>query len=118
MRVRQSAHTWPDGLGVLGKQHRVEGVVFGELPGRFGEVAHLAGIGHNDRKVQLGQRDHQRLLVPAGRFDDHQVRAEFSETLCQTQNAVRVVRFGVNFAGRSDGEIQTVLADVHADKRF
>jgi hypothetical protein len=55
------------GAHPLGKERqdlRVDRVRFGELPRRPGKIAHLAGIGHDQREPCGGQGRHQGAFVP------------------------------------------------------
>ena len=54
--VRQRPGLGSDPLGEAGEHLGIERIGLGQLPSGFGEVAHLAGIGDDDRQAGRGQR--------------------------------------------------------------
>ena len=70
MFVRHGPGDGANGFGKERDHPRVERVGLGQLPGGPREVADLPGIDHGHGQPRAGQRDGDRDLIPAGRFQD------------------------------------------------
>ena len=102
-------------LGELCEHLSIEGIGLGQVPTRFGEVAHLTGIDDDHGQAGGGERTRERDFHPARRFQDNQDGTEGTELFDQRGEG----GLGMGDRKRStgtDGNIQARLRDIDTDE--
>ncbi len=85
---------------------RVQPIGLRQAPGGSGEVAHLAGIDHHDRKVGNTQLRHEGRLIASGRLDHDHLGADRLQPHHQLSAPRRVIAQLTLVAARADGHLQ------------
>jgi len=78
--VGSGARLGPHALGKLGEDGGIEGVGLGESSEGFGEVAPLAGMGHDDGKAGFCEGGDRHTFEAPGGFEHDERRAEGAES--------------------------------------
>ncbi len=114
--IGQRARLGPDALGEEGQGVSVDPIGLGQLTGGAREVAHLAGIGHDQRQPGGGERGHRGALVSARRLQDYERRSVAAQTLEQPLNARFIIGGGPALPGGTNRDDELSLRDVDADE--
>jgi len=75
----------------------------------------LAGIDHGHGQGRSGQRDHERTLIAAGRFEHDQGGVERVEPCNQVGDSRCVVDHTPRFGVRAEGNVQMGFGDINTD---
>jgi hypothetical protein len=104
-----------ESLGEPGDHRSIDRVVFGQPPGRLGEVAHALGIDHAHRNPGGAQGRRPALLIAAARFHHRQPAAVGAQPGDQLAPALRGVLVRGLQPEAADAGCRAVLGDVDAD---
>jgi hypothetical protein len=104
------------GLGKMGDHRRIEPIGLGQPPRGAGKLAHLARVDHRRHQPRLGERQPQRPLVPAGRFQHDPRRAQRPQPRDQRAIPGRVIADRKTDAQGTHMHVQASLRYVNPDK--
>jgi hypothetical protein len=101
----------------MGQGPRIEGIRLGQLPGRFGKVARLAGINHRHRETGRRQRRHHGPLIATRGFEHNQGGLYSLEPRHQGGNSGVIVGHGPTFSGGPHGNIELGFRHINTNKK-
>jgi hypothetical protein len=99
-------------LSKAGNDAGIQSIGLGEDSQAASEIADLTGIDHGYSMAGRDQGGHQRSLVSAGGFDDHQTTTGRRQLPYQLSEAVWVIGDGELSLGGQETHIERVLGDV------
>jgi hypothetical protein len=94
----------------------IEGIGFGQLPGRFRKVSYLAGIHHHDGQGGRNQCRHHSAVVASSGFEHNQRGLHGLEPGDEGDNPWRIVHDRPAFASGPQGDIEVRFGDIHTNK--
>jgi len=109
----------PDrGLHPLGEERQhvgIEEIGLRQLAGRFREVAHLAGVGDDDREAVGDEGGHTHKLIAAGRFEHDELRRHLTQARDKRGDARLVIRHCPALPAGPHGDDQLGLGDIDSE---
>jgi hypothetical protein len=104
-------------LGEEGEDLGIDRVGLGELAGRLGKVAHLAGIDHHEREPGGPQCGHERGFVAAGGFEHDEGQGERLAVGDQLADSLLGIRDAAGLAARQTGKFELRFRNIDPDER-
>jgi hypothetical protein len=102
-------------LGALGENGGIEGVGLGEPAEGFGEVAHLAGIGDDDRDAGFRECGDGRTFESAGGFEHDERGREREQPRSEFVEAGVVIGDRPRLTAGDRGDVERGCGDVDPD---